>query len=660
MSRPPARIDDLFAQAVQHHQAGRLVNAEALYRQILTQDPKHDESLHLLGVLAYQSGRTDIAVELLQRAVALNPANPAFHLNLGVFLRDQNDFDGAALHYSEALRLKPDLAEAHLNLGTLRKEQGKLPEAIANFRAALGLDPHYTEAQVNLGTALSEEGQLEEAIVCFQAALKINPDDREARLALGTALHARAAERSDIVAGDVKAQRHEGVRGQYETLPFPARDPEAERHIMMISVPDTLSKVNQYCFGGARDFAKGLRVLVAGAGTGDSAIWLAHQLRDTPSDIVALDLSAKSLEIAKARAEVRGLQNIRWVNASLLDLPTLGLGTFDYITCLGVLHHLPDPDAGMAALESVLAPDGGMAVMVYGTQGRSFIYGMQDLLRRLSVGLDDRGERLHFARQIVETLPATNQFKFRYDAKSIRDYFLQDNTNFWDVLLHEQDRSYTASEVRTFLAKAGLTVQAFATYLGDEPTCSLQYDLDTYIVDPVQRLRLKALPHSAREDLAEMLDGSLALHTVYAARAPAAALDPMAPHAILSVMSEDARQALNHPAAAGPGIPVSLGSGKIIVWQPTPVTRAFLAGIDGRRTNAEIARSLDAANQLGILEKVEPDMKLMLSLHWLVSRTASGTRWSTVAGYRRMSLPLRYQEPIHLEVAGYKDFGPIL
>ena len=656
----PAPIADLFAAAVQHHQAGRLDQAEALYRQILARDPKHDESLHLLGVIAHQAGRSDVAVELIRRAIALNPGNPAFYLNLGVFLRDQNELDAAAAHYRQALTLKPDLAEAHLNLGVILKDQGKPQDAIASFKAALALDPTYADAHVNLGVALSEDGKLVEAVASFRTALDLNPDNPTARLALGNALHALTAERSNIAAGDPKARPFQGVRAQYESLPFPARDPEAERHLMLISVPDTLSKVNQYCFGGARDFTKGIRVLVAGAGTGDSVIWLAHQLQCTPSEIVALDLSATSLAVAKARAQVRGFENIRWVQASLLDLPALGLGTFDYITCLGVLHHLPDPVAGLAALESVLAKGGGMAVMLYGVHGRSFIYGMQGLLRRLSVGLDDPSERLNFAREIVQTLPPTNPFKFRYDAKSIRDYFLQDNTNFWDILLHEQDRAYTASEVRSFLATAGLTAQTFATYLGDEPTCSLQYDLDTYIADTTQRARLTALPASAREDLAEMLDGSLALHTVYASRSTTAALDPIAPQAILSVMTETARQALSHPAAAGEGVPVILGSGQVIVWRPSATTRVFLAVIDGRRSNAEIVRAIDAANESAILAQVAPDLAVPLALHWLVARTAGGTRWPVMAGYKKISLPLKYQEPAHLEEAGTRDFRMLL
>src|SRR6185437_10079825 len=273
----------------------------------------------------------------------------------------------------------------------------------------------------------------------------------------------------------LKQASHSGVRGQYESLPFPARDPEGERYVRYVTPPDILAKVNQYCFGGTRDFQRGLRVLVAGCGTGDSVIWLGEQLRDTPSEIVALDLSSASIEIAAARAALRTLPTIRFVNASLLEASQLGPGTFDYITCLGVLHHLPDPEGGLRALETVLAPDGGMALMLYGLPGRAHIYGMQKVLRGVTAGIDDREQKLALARGVLANLPATNPFRLREGWENIQAAYLKDDTNLWDTLLHEQDRAYTASGVRNLLSTAGLHLQGFGTYKAAPATCALQY-----------------------------------------------------------------------------------------------------------------------------------------------------------------------------------------
>ena len=310
------------------------------------------------------------------------------------------------------MALRPDYAEAQNGLGLVLDKKGEYDKAIACFERALALQPDDVEILNNLGAALQNSGRFDDAIARYEHALALRPDYVEARKNLGGALHARAGERSGALLRErMKQAAHSGVRGQYETLPFPARDPEGERYVRYVTPPDILAKVNQYCFGGARDFGKGLRVLVAGCGTGDSVMWLGEQFRDTPSEIVALDLSAASIEIAAARAAVRGLENIRFVNASLLEAPQLGLGVFDYITCLGVLHHLPDPDAGLRALEAVLAPDGGMGLMVYGLPGRAHIYTMQELLRGMTAGIDDRERKLAIARDVLAHLPATNPFR---------------------------------------------------------------------------------------------------------------------------------------------------------------------------------------------------------------------------------------------------------
>ena len=116
--------------------------------------------------------------------------------------------------------------------------------------------------------------------------------------------------------------------------------------------------------------------------------------------VVALDQSASSLDIARRRAAVRGLTNVEFVHASLIDLPRLGLGSFDYIVCSGVLHHLDDPVAGATALTQVLAPDGGLGPLLYGQVGRVPIYQIQDLMRRLC-GRETPADEVALAQQAL-------------------------------------------------------------------------------------------------------------------------------------------------------------------------------------------------------------------------------------------------------------------
>jgi tetratricopeptide (TPR) repeat protein len=771
---------DSFTEALRLHQSGQFAEAERLYRQILAHDPRHADSLHLLGVLAYQRGQPQSAVDLIGQAIAINNAVPFFHNNRGLALAALGQIDEAAAHYERALALKadyvealsnlgnlrlmqgrgeeaiglhkralahnPDYAEGQMNLGNALRELGKPGEAVARYERAIALRPDYPEALSNLGNALHDLGKLAEArgsyeralalrpdfaeargnlgnvlhemgeldaaareleraialrpdyaeaqnglglvldkkgdyakaIACFERALAaqpgdveslnnlgatlqnsgcfddaiaryeealaLRPDYAEARKNLGGALHARAAERSGALLRErLKQASHSGVRGQYESLPFPARDPEGERYIRYITPPDILAKINQYCFGGTRDFSKGLRVLVAGCGTGDSVMWLSEQLRDTPSEIVALDLSSASIQIASARAAMRGAANVQFVNASLLEAPQRGLGSFDYITCLGVLHHLPDPEAGLRALEAVLAPDGGMALMLYGLPGRAHIYAMQEVLRGLTAGIDDREQKLALARDILANLPATNPFRLREGWENIQAAYLKDDTNLWDTLLHEQDRAYTASGVREFLGGAGLHLQGWGSYKAAPATCALQYDLDLYICDPAERARLASLSAAQREDMAEALDGSLTLHTLYATRASNAALDPTAPEAILSVMSEFGGRALARAAVPGVALPIILRNGRSITYAPSPQAQRFLAAIDGHHSNAEIVQTLGVS-----LADIAPALRIPAALHWLVARRAEGTAVAPIPMHGKFTLPLRPEEPVLL------------
>ena len=88
-----------FQNAIQLHQAGRLAEAEAIYRQILAAEPRHADALHLLGVIALQVGRNDLAADWFCQAVALTPDAPDFHSNLGEAYRKIGRADEAIAAY---------------------------------------------------------------------------------------------------------------------------------------------------------------------------------------------------------------------------------------------------------------------------------------------------------------------------------------------------------------------------------------------------------------------------------------------------------------------------------------------------------------------------------------------------------------------------------
>src|SRR3954454_679498 len=199
------------------------------------------------------------------------------------------------------------------------------------------------------------------------------------------------------------------LAAQYEAYPYPRREPRDEAKRLIVGSPGRLREIDYWVFGARRPASRPLNALIAGGGTGDATIMLAQQMARAgrPGSVTWLDRASSSLKVARERAAVRGLSNIIWEQRSLLDLPGSGLGPFDYIDCCGVLHHLPDPAAGLRALLSVLAPGGGLGLMVYAPYGRTGVYMLQDVLRLLAPADEAPADRLDVARRVMRHLPET-------------------------------------------------------------------------------------------------------------------------------------------------------------------------------------------------------------------------------------------------------------
>ena len=192
-------IPETLQTALTHHQAGRLQEAEALYRQILQDQPDHADALHLLGVIAHQVGRHEAAVDCILKAIKFNPTVAEYHNNLGEAYRAIGKLEEAAAHYREALMLRPAFAEPYSNMSIVLRKQGKREEAAAHCRQALALKPAFAEAHNNLGNVLKDEGKLDEAVACYRQALALKPDYAEAHNNLGLSLQAQG-KREEAVA----------------------------------------------------------------------------------------------------------------------------------------------------------------------------------------------------------------------------------------------------------------------------------------------------------------------------------------------------------------------------------------------------------------------------------------------------------------------------
>jgi len=180
-----AQAQELFSKGMSHHQAGRLAEAERLYRQALTLDPRHSDALHLLGVLAAQSGQPALAVERISQAIALSPDTDAYHCNLGLALAGLGRTDEAEAAYGRALKLHPNSPEALNNLGLLLRDAGRLAEAETRFQTLVSLAPNYPEGFNNLGLTLMDMGRMAQSEQAFQQAIALRQAYPEAHYNLG-------------------------------------------------------------------------------------------------------------------------------------------------------------------------------------------------------------------------------------------------------------------------------------------------------------------------------------------------------------------------------------------------------------------------------------------------------------------------------------------
>ncbi len=167
---------EMFDNALQHHRAGRLDDAERLYQEVVALDPGHTNSLHCLGLIASKKGRHEAAADLIGQAISHADNIPVFHYNLGRVLGEQDKAGEAAACYERAIALNPNFAEACNNLGALLIELDRLGEAVKYCERAVTINPNFAEAWNNLGGALRKQDRLDESAACFRRVLAIRPD----------------------------------------------------------------------------------------------------------------------------------------------------------------------------------------------------------------------------------------------------------------------------------------------------------------------------------------------------------------------------------------------------------------------------------------------------------------------------------------------------
>ena len=360
-------VEEAVAIAISLHQADRVGEADAVYRQILAVAPDHPRALHFGGVLAHQLGRGDEAIALIRRSLELAPDDADWHSNFGIVLQERGSLDEAIAAYRQAIAINPEHANAYSNLGVLLRATGKLAEAEDAYRTAIRLNPEHIDAYTNLGVLLNAQKRSEEAVDCYCRAITLRPRHPEARRLLALA-HCKlgdvekaiqifeewlAEEPDDAIARHMLAACTGRAVPQRASDDFVSRTFDGfaasfESKLARLSyrAPALVSAMLQ---DAGVDAAKRLDVLDAGCGTGLCGPLVAPYARR----LIGVDLSAGMLIQAKEKQVYDDLYQFE-LTAFLRDNPA----AYDLIVSADTLCYFGSLDEVVSAAAAALRPGG--------------------------------------------------------------------------------------------------------------------------------------------------------------------------------------------------------------------------------------------------------------------------------------------------------------
>lgn len=288
------------------------------------------------------------------------------------------------------------------------------------------------------------------------------------------------------------------VQAFYDAHPYPppAKDLDSYRERWQ---DEDRRRADYHLHWPDRAYRQDLAVLVAGCGTSQAA---KHALRQPASQVVGIDVSATSIRHTEMLRRKYNLTNLDVYQLPVERASELG-HQFDKIVCTGVLHHLPEPDAGLRALRDVLAFDGAIHLMVYAPYGRAGIYMLQEYCRRLGIGTSD--EEIRDLANTLMALPPNHPLA-RLLGES-PDFRRKDALA--DALLNPRDRAYSVPQLLDFLRRCGLTFGRWVRQAPYLPQCG---DL----AETPHATRLAGLPQGEQYAICELLRGTMLRHSLIA------------------------------------------------------------------------------------------------------------------------------------------------
>lgn len=167
-------INILFDKAFKLHQSNDIVNAKILYEKILTSDPTHFDSTHLLGVVFYQEHQFEEAIYWIRKAIDLKSDDAAAYNNLANALVKISFYGEAIENYNQAIRIKTDYKEAYFNRGIAQKNHFLIEDGIKSFEISINYKYNLLKSYINQGELYFSLYNFEKSLFSFLNALKIN------------------------------------------------------------------------------------------------------------------------------------------------------------------------------------------------------------------------------------------------------------------------------------------------------------------------------------------------------------------------------------------------------------------------------------------------------------------------------------------------------
>ena len=246
------------------------------------------------------------------------------------------------------------------------------------------------------------------------------------------------------------------VKKQYEENPYPRwenlglsieprnikevlNDSDLNLNLRKISIPDSP------------------KILIAGCGTGQHAITTASKYKN--AEILALDLSFKSLSYAKRKATELKINNINFIQGDLLELESINR-QFDIIESVGVLHHMDNPYKGWKILTECLNNDSLMLIGLYSERARQHIKKIKNKINKLELEYNYKNI-IKFRKDLIE-----NNNEQWNDIKSSPDFYTVSGVR--DLLFHVQEHRFTITKIKEYLNKLGLIFLGFEDKLVKE------------------------------------------------------------------------------------------------------------------------------------------------------------------------------------------------